>query len=142
MTPNPDGPWMVPQARNFQILAGEQAEGPAFLIRDLDTKFTKEFDALFQAEGIEIIPVGPAAPNLNAHAERFVKSIKYECLNSFCVFGEAHLRYLINEYLKYYNTYRPHQGVGNVPLTVAPAEPAHRLPERARWCFKNGSVAI
>lgn len=69
MTPHPDGPWVVQQARNFNVLAAGQ---PAVLLRDYDTKFTKAFDALLTAAGVEVIKVGPGAPNLHAHAERWV----------------------------------------------------------------------
>ena len=61
---------------------------------------------------------------MNAHAERFVLSVKAECLNHFIVIGEEHLRYLIQEYLEFYNQSRPHQGIGNVPI----AEPEEERP--------------
>ena len=67
--------------------------------------------------------VGPAAPNLNGYAERFVLSIKSECLDHFVVLGEEHLRYLIDEYLAHYLTERAHQGVGNAPLKICPCDP-------------------
>ena len=115
MTPHPDARWVLQQARNFVLLTDQEAAAPTHLIRDLDTKFTKAFDALLEAEQIEITKVGPVAPNLNAFAERWVLSIKCECLDHFVVFGEDHLRLLIDEYLKYYLEERPHQGVENVP---------------------------
>jgi putative transposase len=67
--------------------------------------------------------VGPAAPNLNAHAERWVLSIKSECLDHFIVFGEDHLRHLVDEYLKHYLDERPHQGVSNAPLIIGHGDP-------------------
>ena len=124
MTAHPDARWVLQQARNFVLLTDQEASAPSHLIHDLDTKFTKEFDARLEAEGIEITKVGPAAPNLNAHAERWVLSIKSECLDHFIVFGEDHLRHLVDEYLKYYLEVRPHQGVGNVPLKTHKGEPA------------------
>lgn len=81
-----------------------------------------EFDAILQSDGLEVVAVGPRAPNLNAHAERWVLSIKSECLDHFVVFGEDHLRYIVKEYLAHYNGERPHQGVGNVPLTSSPPD--------------------
>ena len=118
MTAHPEAQWVLQQARNFVVLTDPDAEPPTHLIHDLDTKFTKAFDDRLNADGIEPVKVGPAAPNLNAHAERFVLSIKSEALDNFLVFGEDHLRYLIHEYLAHYSSERPHQGVGNVPLKV------------------------
>jgi putative transposase len=73
-----------------------------------------------------VTPVGPLAPNLNAHAERFVQTIRQECLGHFVFFGEMHLRHVIGEFVKHYHQERPHHGVGNVPLSEAgPVEPWH-----------------
>ena len=92
----------------------------------------RAFDAIFEAEGITVKKVGPMAPNMNAYAERWVQSLKYECLNHFVVFGERHLNYLITEYLDYYNHLRPHQGVDNQVLdsdTSAPSAYAEQIIE-------------
>ena len=104
---------------------GEQPEPPKILLRDRDSKFVPEFDEILKGAGVQVKPVGPRAPNLNAHAERFVQSVRGECLDHFIVFGEAHLRHILKEYEAYYPTARPHQGVGNVPLSGA-TEIAHR----------------
>lgn len=122
MTAHPDKVWMKQQARNLSMFFADQAEKPGYLIRDIDGKFVPEFDAILEADGMEIVPVGPRAPNLNARAERWVLSVKSECLDHFIVFGEAHLRHIISEYVSYYNQERPHQGVDNVPLTKPPAD--------------------
>src|SRR5260370_29000461 len=106
---------------------GEQAQRPRFLLRDGDSKFVPEFDAVLESDGIEVLRVGPRAPNLNAFAERWVGSVKSECLDHFVVFGEAHLRHLLQEYVHYYNEVRPHQGMGTVPLSV-PVAPASDRP--------------
>src|SRR6266852_1898182 len=124
MTAHPDAQWGLQQARNFVLLTDQEAEAPTHLIHDLDTKFTKAFDARRKADGIEPVKVGPAAPNLNSHAEQFVSSIKSECLDHFIVFGEEHLRLLVSAYVEHYNEERPHQGVGNVSLKVAADDPA------------------
>ena len=96
---------------------------PAFLLRDMDGKFPKEFDAVFKAAGVEVMPVGPRAPNLNAFAERFVLSIKSECLDHFMVFGEEHLRYLVEQFTIHYLEERPHQGLENSLITAPSADP-------------------
>lgn len=61
-------------------------------------------------------PLSVRAPNQNAVAERFVQSVRQECLDHFVVFGEAHLRHILSEYLIHYHQFRPHQGLGNLPL--------------------------
>jgi putative transposase len=103
-------------------------EQPPFLLRDMDGKFPKEFDAVFKQAGVEVIPVGPRAPNLNAFAERFVLSIKSECLDHFVVFGEQHLRHLIDEYVIHYLEVRPHQGLENSLITEPSEAPDTASP--------------
>jgi putative transposase len=122
MTTNPDGDWMRQQARNVAMHFAEQPVRPTMLIHDLDSKFTKEFDALLEGEGVRIKKVGPRAPNLSPHAERWVRSVRAECLDPFVVLGEAHLRHLLLCYVGWYNTVRPRQGVNNEPLCGLPAE--------------------
>jgi putative transposase len=135
LTAHPDRVWMTQQARNLAIIFGEQSVAPKILLRDHDTKFVGEFDAILEAEGIAVKPVGPRAPNLNAYAERWVQSIKHECLDHFCVFGEDHLRHLLGCYTDYYHRQRPHQAKENRPLTVVgsateqPADPANIICE-------------
>jgi putative transposase len=90
------------------------------LLRDHDGKFLAEFDALLESEGIEVKKVGPRAPNLNAHIERWGQSLQQECLDHFVCFGEDHLRYLVSEYLAYYHHERPHQSFSNQTLCGAP----------------------
>lgn len=123
ITAHPDSAWMAQQARNVALFFAEQPQRPRYLLRDRDSKFTRQFDSILASEGLKVTPVGPRAPNLNAFAERWVRSIKEECLGHFIVFGEAHLRHLVTSYVEYYNQFRPHQGLGNRPLT-APAEAA------------------
>lgn len=118
ITCQPNGPWVEQQARNLAMGLAERGETATCLVKDGDTKFTAKFDEVFKSEGITVKRLPYASPNLNAHAERFVQSIKQECLDQFVVFGERHLDFLIREYEDHYNTVRPHQGMGNVPLNV------------------------
>jgi putative transposase len=128
MSAHPDRDWTARQAHEVVALFAELPEAPKYLLRDRDGKFGEEFDAVFAAAGIAVKPVGPLAPNMNAHAERWVGSIRRECLDHFVVLGEGHLRHLVLEYAAYYNEARPHQGVGNVPLMGAtPVEEADVL---------------
>jgi putative transposase len=91
---------------------------------DNDTKYVEKFDEVLESEGAEVIRVGPRAPNLNATAERFVMTAKTECLDHFVVFDEDHLRYILREFLDHYHAERPHQGVGNRPLSQEDDPPA------------------
>jgi putative transposase len=122
MSANPDAAWMKQQARNVAMHFAEQPAKPRFLLRDYDGKFTREFDALLQSEGVEVKKVGPRAPNLSAHAERWVQSARVECLDHFVILGEAHLRHLLTTYVGWYNTCRPHQSKNNEPLSGLSAQ--------------------
>jgi len=87
--------------------------GITHLIIDRDTKYTEPFKQMLKSFGIESV-LGPVrAPKYNAFAERFVRSIKYECLDRLIQLGERHLKIAIREYLEHYNTERNHQGIGN-----------------------------
>jgi len=116
-TASPDSEWVAQQARNMSMAFEEEGISPTHLIHDRDTKFTKQFDDIFKSGGLEMIKIPYKSPNLNAHCERVVRSIKNEALDYFIVFGEDHLNHIVSEYLTYYNELRPHQGVENVPLT-------------------------
>ncbi len=97
-----------------------------YLLRDRDTKFTAGFDLIFRSVGIEPLPLPPRSPNLNAFAERFVRSIKHECLDRMVFFGEASLRHAVAEYIEHYHLERPHQGKGNEILF--PTAPLGDIP--------------
>jgi hypothetical protein len=114
------------------------------LFRDHDTKFVPEFDDVFASDGVVVRPVGPVAPNMNAYAERWVQSVKGECLDRFVVFGMDHLRHLISEYLAHYHAERPHQGLGKMSTSPTPDKSVFdqqivRCPPRQS--FYNGRPA-
>jgi putative transposase len=114
----------VPDFRNVLEFFGDLPDQPTHLIRDPDSKFTRQFDDLLEADGMEVVRVGPCAPHLNAFAERYVLSIKSEWLDNFILLGEDHLRHIVAAYDNYYNEHRPHQGTGNVPIAADPEPPA------------------
>jgi putative transposase len=116
-TPNPDGDWMLQIARNLTDFEAGFAVGKSHLIIDRDTKYTKKFKKLLDDSGIEIVLCPPRAPRCNAFAERFVKSIKFECLNELILLGRRHLEVSIEKYTSFYNQFRNHQGVDNELLT-------------------------
>jgi len=112
VTPHPTGEWATQQARNFVIAVGEQVDAFSFLIRDRDTKFTASFDAVFADAGITVLRSPPRAPKANAYAERWVSSIRRECLDRTLIFSERQLVRVLAEYEKHYNTHRPHRALG------------------------------
>lgn len=127
MTPNPDGPWMAQQARNMSMIFDDEQEEhkPTHIVRDRDSKFAAQFCSILELDGIEFRPIPPRSPNMNPFAEAWVQRTKHEVLNHFIVFGEKHLRHLVHEWVTHYHTVRPHQGLGNVPITgsLPPPEP-------------------
>jgi transposase InsO family protein len=89
---------------------GERADGFRFLIRDRDAKFTAAFDAVFTAAGIRVVMTPPRSPQAKAYAERFVGTLRRECLDYLLIYGQRHLRSVLTDYQRHYNTHRPHQG--------------------------------
>jgi transposase InsO family protein len=87
--------------------------GKRYIIHDRDTKFTDAFDHLLRDSGVEPVILPPRSPNLNAHCERFVRSIKSEALNQMIIMGEASLRHVMREYQAHYHAKRNHQGLDN-----------------------------
>jgi putative transposase len=87
--------------------------GKRYLLHDRDTKFTQAFDGLLKDSGLEPILLPPRSPNLNAHCERFVRSIKEETLAQMVMLGERSLYYVVQQYLAHYHAERNHQGLGN-----------------------------
>jgi putative transposase len=110
---------MAQIARNMSgVFADEPEESrPTHIIRDRDTKFTAQFCSILESDGIEFRPIPPLSPNLNPFAEAWVQRTKHEVLNHFIVFGEAHVRTILSDWLTYYHGHRPHQGLGNVLIS-------------------------
>jgi len=100
-----------------------------YLIHDRDPLFTKSMIAMLASVGVKSIKLPPKSPNLNAHAERFVRSIKHECLNRIIPIGESHLWRAIDAYVEHYNHDRPHQGMDNLVLDplFKPSEPKGKI---------------
>ncbi len=112
ITPHPHGDWMAQIARNLTGFNGELS-GATLLIHDRDGKYTLQFDEIMESVGIRPIRLPPRSPNLNAYAERFVLSIKSECLNNLILIGEKSLLKAVSNYVEHYNFERNHQGIDN-----------------------------
>jgi len=111
-TTNPDITWVTQQAGQLVWNLKDDLRDMAFLIHDNDTKFASSYDNVFSSEGIEILNTPYRAPRANAYAERWVRSIREECLDHILVLNENHLHRVLREYGEYYNHARPHQGLG------------------------------
>ena len=115
LTRHPTGQWVTQQGRNLLLELGEQAETFRFLIRDRDTKFTPGFDAALADAGIAILRSPPRAPRANAYAERWIGTVRRECLERLLIFHERQLRYVLAEYAAHYNGHRPHRSLDQRP---------------------------
>ena len=115
VTDHPNGLWIVQRAREFSMnreprTAGETSE-PRFLVHDRDSKFTRAFDAVFAADGVQTIKTPIQAPNANAFAERWVRTVRQECLDWMLIWGRRHLERVLDEYVRHYNDERPHRSL-------------------------------
>jgi putative transposase len=120
-TANPTGAWITQQARQFAWTLQERRPPFRSLIRDRDSKFTRDFDAVFTSEGIEIIKTPRRAPKANAFAERFVRTARAECLDWLLIVNRRHLERVLRIFVGHYNSHRPHRS-----LNLRPPEPSAR----------------
>jgi putative transposase len=116
VTPHPNAAWMVQVARNMTMEAWGFLSPGQCLIHDRDGKYCPAFQRLIDEAGVTRVPLPPRSPNLNAYAERWVRSVKEECLSRLILFGEASLWHALHEYGEHYHHERNHQGQGNVLL--------------------------
>jgi putative transposase len=130
VTRNPDAAWMTQQARNLSFDLTD-SKSFRFLIRDRDSKYAASFDAVFASQGIKVILTPVQAPRANAFAERWVRTVRAECLDWMLVLGRRHLDRILRIYLAHYNTQRPHRGLG-LRTPDPRSYPAGELLDRVR----------
>jgi putative transposase len=130
VTRNPDSAWVTQQARNLAV--GERFKEIRFVIRDRDTKFSGPFDEIFRSEGVNVVKTPIRAPRANAFAERWVRTVRAECLDWMLVLGRRHLEHVLRTYTAHYNLRRPHRG-----LELKTPDPQ---PDPAPWPAQGARV--
>jgi putative transposase len=133
VTSKPDTAWMLQQARNLLMQLDDHNRPVRFLIHDRDAKFPRAFDALLESDRIKVILTPVQAPNANAHMERWVGTVRRECLDRLLILGRRQLEYVLRVYVTHYNRQRPHRALDlkspdtSRPLSVAATCPPQPL---------------
>ena len=140
ITPHPNEAWMKQIARNVTMDEWGFLDNCRYLIHDRDTKFTDSFRATVKSSHVEPLKLPARSPNLNAFAERWVRSVKEECLSKLILFGEVSLRRALREYLTHFHRERNHQGKDNVLLFPSRHEPAPGLERSVRCRERLGGL--
>jgi putative transposase len=112
VTANPNGAWVAQQARNLLLVLGERGRQVRFLLRDRDAKFCRGFDDVFRSADAEVLLTPVRAPKANAYAERWVGTVRAECLDWLLIVGRGHLEQALRVYVQHYNRHRPHRALG------------------------------
>ncbi len=138
ITPGPDSAFMMQVGRNLTDPVDGFLLGKRFLVLDRDKKFTSDFRDLIEEAGTDVIRLPYRSPNLNAHVERFILSIKSECLNRMIFFGEQSLRRAVTEFICHYHRERNHQGLENALIEAD--ERLGSLHGNVRCCKRLGGL--
>ena len=140
-TPHPSGRFVTQQARNLSFKLDERSEPVRFLIHDRDAKFSRSFDDVFASEGIRVICTSFRAPNANAFAERWVETLRADCLDWQLVLGPRHLDRVLRIYVEHYNQKRPHRGLQLwAPERASPVELLDSVPDIQRRDLLGGLI--
>jgi putative transposase len=130
VTANPNERWVTQQARNLVMTLAEQEQPVRFLVRDRDSKFARSFDEVFRSEGVRVIRTPVQASKAKAHAERWVGSLRRECLDRVLILGRRHLEQVVRAYISHHNEHRPHRSLAQrPPLALALPPPRPPLPD-------------
>ena len=136
VTAHPDERWVTQQARNLPMELPEHEPPLRFLVRDRDTKFTRTFDDVFRSDRVIQMPV--RAPRAKAHAERWVGSLRRECLDWTLIFGRRQLEQVVRTYIAHHNEHRPHRSLDQRPPQPPPSE--RPLPDAIRRRDRLGGL--
>jgi transposase InsO family protein len=139
-TANPTGAWVTQQARGFAWTLHEQRSRFRFLIRDRDSKFTRDFDAVFASELIEIIKTPVQAPKANAVAERFVRTVRAECLDWLLIVNRRHLERVLRIFVEHYNSHTPHRSLNLTRQRRTRASSTSCIPQRTASSAAHASA--
>jgi putative transposase len=123
IAPEPDSAWMAQVSRNVTDASDGFLTGKRYLIHDRDPLFTETFRETLAAVGVQVVRLPPRSPNLNAYAERFVRTIKESCLDRLILIGDASLHRAVAEFIAHYHRERNHQGLGNQLIVPVPPRP-------------------
>ena len=131
---HPDGKWMQQMARNLTDSVDGFLRNATYLIHDRDPLFTEAFEAILAERGVKCVRIPARSPNCNPHAERFVKTVRDECLNHLVLFGERHLRHVIKEFVAHYHRERFHQGLGGQLIEAQTSSANPKVPRGEVVC--------
>jgi putative transposase len=138
VTTRPDSAWVTQQGRNLAMDLDDQQAVAKFLIHDRDSKFSDPFDEVLRTEGIRVIRTPVQAPKANAFAERWVQTVRAECLDWTLVLGRRHLEQFLRTYVEHDNTARPHRGLG---LRLPEPPPRERVPAHPDEVWRRDLLA-
>jgi len=122
VTADPDGAWVTQQARNLLLVLGERGRQVQSLLHDRDAKFCRSFDDVVRAEGGEVLLTPVQAPRANAYAERWVRTVRAECLDWLLITGRGHPEQVLRVYVRHDDGHRPHRA-----LILQPPDPPAQL---------------
>ena len=140
LTPHPNERWMKQIARNVTMDDWGFLNNCRYLIHDRDTKYCQSFRDIIESGDVKTLPLPARSPNLNAFSERWVKSIKDDCLSKLILFGETSLRRALHDYLVHYHAERNHQGKGNVLLFPTTTQAKNRVEGSVRCKERLGGL--
>jgi transposase InsO family protein len=140
ITKHPTEQWMVQMARRGVDDLDGALRSIRFVLHDRDSKFCASFRDTLRSAGVQPLLLPAHSPNLNAFAERWVRSVKSECLSKLILFGEPSLRRAVTQFIEHYHFERPHQGKGNQLLFPSPVSPPSRRPERIQCDERLGGL--
>jgi putative transposase len=124
-TRHPNAGWVTQQARQMVWKLQDRNQPIRFIIRDNDKKYTEAFDTVFRSVGIKVIRTPYRAPNANAYAERWVRTVREECLDKLLIINQGHLQGVMQTYIRHYNHARPHQGIDQRTPIPFPTSQTH-----------------